>query len=264
MSAAPTAAQLRLKGQIWLACALLLAVLLAGCAPAAASAPTAVATALPPSATPVQPQPSATQAPPTATAAPASTLTATLAPTLTPIPSPAPSTTPEEAFEQAKVTGVRNQVGGVLVTIKLPNLRSPYNIILAGVKYSCSLDAQYPGLLFCWGLAAPPLNKTLNLAFLDPASGQVVREVQTFLAEADFPPSGAITNNSENCALKGQNQTCEVECRIDENGDPCIVASCYDACGQTLSVQTCSSNLENISFCTAEQLQEIKQRYNIP
>lgn len=209
-----------------------------------------------------------TQTAPPATITSTAAATATLAPTPSPLPSqtpaPLPSATPQAAFDQAKVTAVRNQVGGVMVTIKVPNLSEVYNVILAGVSYTCNLDAKYPDLLFCWGLAGPPYNKDIKLTFLNAKTGAVILEEKTFLAEADFAPPGTVTNNSGNCAEKGQNQTCEVECRIDESGNPCIVASCFDGCGQTLSIQTCSSNLSDISFCTAEQLDEIKKRYNLP
>ena len=235
--------------------------LLGSCAPSAAavSTPTAApsqtvpATATPTVAPTATPQPSAT-------ALPSMTWTPTLAPSLT--PSPTPTTLP--GLDHAKVTQISNQAGGILVTVTVPNLTSVYNIVLAGAKYSCSLNAKYPDRLFCYGLAQPPYNKTVNLSFLDPTSEQVVLEIKTYLAEADFPAPGKETNNSANCAQKGQNQSCEIECRLDPDGNPCIVASCFDACGQTLSIQTCDSNTENISNCSDEQLQEIKKRYNLP
>lgn len=232
-------------------------IIVAGCAPAQAAPTPSEKTSQLPSAT-------QTALIPTSTSAPISTVTS--APTLTPsmTPSLVPSPTAQASFNLAKVIQIRNQVGGVMVTISLPNLREVYNVILAGIDYTCNLNEKYPDMLFCWGLAAPPFNKEVNLTFLNPASGAVVVEVKTFLAEANFPPAGIVTDNSTSCANKGENQTCEVECRIDEDGDPCIVASCYDACGQTLSIQTCSSNLTDISFCTADETEAIKKRYNIP
>ena len=237
---------------------------LAGCATTLA-APTATGL---PSPIPSTPSATATQTaqppPPSATVTSAPSATATLAPTPAPSQTPSPTATAQAAFDKAKVTAVRNQVGGVMVTIRVPNLKEVYNVILAGVSYTCNLDAKYPDLLFCWGLAGPPYNKNVNLTFLNPTSGAIVLAEKTYLSEADFAPPGTMTNNSANCANKGQNQSCEVECRIDDNGNPCIVASCFDGCGQTLSIQTCSSNLTNISFCTADQMNAIKKRYNLP
>jgi hypothetical protein len=239
---------------------------LAGCGTAqAAPTPSALPNPIPstPSSTATQ---TAQPPPPSATVTSAPSATATLEPTAAPsqTPSPSATATAQAAFDKAKVTAVRNQVGGVMVTIRVPNLKEVYNVILAGVSYTCDLDPKYPDLLFCWGLAGPPYNKYINLTFLDPSSGAIVLEEKTYLSEADFAPPGTMTDNSANCANKGQNQSCEVECRIDDNGNPCIVASCFDGCGQTLSIQTCSSNLSNISFCTADQMNEIKKRYNLP
>ena len=256
------AEKLMIKTAVLLSLAGIVVLLLNGCLPTPSTTSTpaivpAQSTTIAPSATP---SPAATATP----GAPSATVTPTQIPSDTPTLLPTPSPTPLPGLDHAKVTQIHNQVGGVEVVVSVPNLSTDYNIILAGIKYTCSIDAKYPNDLFCYGLAQPPFNKTVNLTFLNPATGQDVLEIKTYLAEADFPPPGKETNNSTNCTQKGQNQSCEIECRLDPNGNPCIVASCFDACGQTISIQTCDSNLNNISNCSAEQLQDIKKRYNLP
>ena len=50
-----------------------------------------------------------------------------------------------------------------------------------------------------------------------------------------------------NCPQRGQNVSCETECRIAPDGNPCIVATCTDACGPYFSVHTCPDM--SLEFC---------------
>jgi hypothetical protein len=176
---------------------------------------------------------------------------------------------PSPVSVQADLNAVRvqrltNRAGGVLITLAIPNLTIPYNIILAGNKYSCELDSKYPGKLFCWGLAIPPLNTTINLAFLDPQSGKIVLKMTTFISQDLFPPSGSKDLSGTSCSETGQSQSCEMECRVDSAGNTCIVATCFDACGRTYSIQSCPNDMQNYTSCDGQQYEDMKARYKIP
>src|SRR5512135_2265303 len=107
-----------------ISCAFLLAVL-AGCSTAAPSP-----TPLPPTSTPL---PSGTPVPSaTATPMPSQTPTAAFTATLTPTLPPTPTPTLLAAFDQARVTGMTNQVGGIQLVVTVPNLTAAYNMILGG------------------------------------------------------------------------------------------------------------------------------------
>jgi hypothetical protein len=168
------------------------------------------------------------------------------------------------AFDQAKVIGLTNSVGGIQLTVTIPNLIVAYNMILGGNKYSCTVDARYPGKLFCWGLAQPPFDTELTIAFLDVQSGSVVYQAKTVLARAAFPTPVPAGYSWSNCPDRGKNVSCETECRIDPNGNPCLVSSCFDACGPYFSVDTCPKNLQNWTACDASVAAQMKAKYNIP
>lgn len=224
------------------------------------------------------PAPTASPAPALTTAAPAasptSQATATLAPsetaaplpTLTLSPSPAPSATPSPDFGKAKILAVvTGQVGGIQVSVSVPNLVAAENLILGGVKFTCQLDAKNRMQLDCWGLATPAYDTPITIAFLDPASGKVDYEGKTQIFSG--VAAGKKIYSGTSCPNAGQNQSCEVECRVDPNtNQPCIVASCFDACGDTYAIQTCSDAvpLKQFSMCDGSTMAEMKKRYNIP
>ncbi len=207
---------------------------------------------------------------PSATATPAASLTATatLAPsaTVTRTFTPAPSLTATQAvaFEQLKVLALENRVGGWMLTLAVPGAEKPLSLTLGGNRYDCSVDAQYPGRLFCQGLAKPPFDAQLSLTFSDPQSGAVVYEstllIPTALMVRPTPAGWASTG----CDRRGQNVSCETECRIDPSGNPCIVATCTDACGPYFSVHTCPDMSLDFASCTPEQWARLKALYQIP
>ena len=241
-----------------LSCGLLLAVV-AGCS---AAVPSPTFTPLPPTSTTI---PSATPAPST-TDTPAPSETATPAATATLTPTLPPSLTPTliAAFDQAQVTGMSNQVGGIQLVVTVPSLTVAYNLILGGNKYSCSVDAKYPGKLFCWGLAKPPFDTELTIAFLDVQNGSVVFQTKTVLAKKAFPTPVPAGYSWSSCPDRGKNVTCETECRIDPNGNPCLVSSCFDACGPYFSVDSCPKNVDHWSVCDPSVAAEMKAKYNVP
>mgnify|MGYP001163321771 CR=1 FL=1 len=235
----------------------LLGVLLSACAPATAQ-PT-------PTAAPSQTSaPSATPAATlTLTPSATSTATATLTPTLTETPLPSP--TLAAAFDAAKPIELTSGVGGWKLSFQVPHLTQAYNAIVAGIQFKCSYDAKYADRLFCFGLSRPPLDQTITLAFLDPDSGKVVYQSKTMFVSATLPTPIPEGYSYDNCAERGTNVTCETECRIAPDGSPCIVSTCFDACGPYFSVNTCPEGVsEWKGLCSDEQLQEQKARNNIP
>ncbi len=231
---------------------------LAGCQPRAAAVPptadaVASATSLP-TASPTQ-RPSHTPLP---------SLTPTLTRTATLVPSPVVSPTLEVAYAELKLLSVENRVGGWMVTFTLPGIRQPLKLLLGGNTYNCLVDDDYADRLFCQGLAKPAYDTPLSLAFLDEGTGAKLYESSLVFPSALLvPPTPAGWANT-NCAERGQNVSCETECRIAPNGSPCIVATCTDACGPYFSVHTCPDMSLDFPSCTAEQWAYMKKLYQIP
>jgi hypothetical protein len=229
--------------------------LLAACSPAT---PSPTLTPLPTD-TP-QPSPTATITP-TATQTDTPTATPTATPTFTPSPSP----TPAVAFDQAQPFELSSGVGGWRLNFKIPNLDRAYDAIVAGIDFGCTYESQYPDRLFCFGLSRPPLDQTITLAFLDPDTRQVVYQTKTVFASVNLPTPVPEGYSSTDCSERGQNVTCETECRIAPDDSPCIVSTCYDACGPYFSVDTCPKGVTVWKgLCSDEQWQDQKARNNIP
>ncbi len=229
--------------------------LLAACTPATPS-PTATAA---PSNTPA---PSAT-ATITLTASATATATMTSTPTFTLTPSPSP--TLPAAFDAAQPIELASGVGGWKLSFKVPNLTQAYNVVAAGIQFRCTYIAQYAEKLFCFGLSRPPLDQEITIAFLDPNTNQAVYQAKTMFLSVMLPTPVPEGYSTTNCAERGTNVTCESECRIDPDGNPCVVSTCYDACGPYFSVNTCPDGVTVWpGMCSEEQWQEQKARHNIP
>jgi hypothetical protein len=234
--------------------------LLAACSPAATAAPGAAP----------QPEDTPTLAATETLLVPVtSLLTETIAPsaTATKTSSPTPSQSPTAVvnLQQAQVINILNGVGGISLVVKIANLAAPYDMILAGIKYTCHLEEQYPEWLLCWGLSRPPLDEQVNQAFVDQASGKVIFEQKVILSSALLPTALPEGYGFTNCPDRGKNISCETECRLDYDGNPCIVATCTDACGLYRSVHSCPDDMPLPSpLCSAEQWAEAKAKYGIP
>ena len=180
-------------------------------------------------------------------------------------PTPSPSPTLPAAFDAAKPIELASGVGGWKLSFQVPNLDRAYNVIAAGIQFKCSYDAKYPERLFCFGLSRPPLDQTITLAFLDADTNQVVYQSKTIFVSANLPTPVPEGYSYDNCAERGTNVTCESECRIAPDGNPCVVSTCYDACGPYFSVNTCPDGVtEWKGLCSDEQWLEQKARLNIP
>jgi hypothetical protein len=206
----------------------------------------------------------------TATSAPTvtPTVTATAAPTVTAtatsMPDPTVTSIPQVAFDKLAVLAIDNRVGGWLVTFKLSGAAGALRLTLGGSTFNCVVDKQYPDRLFCQGLSRPPYDTQMPLVFIDPQSGaELYRStliIPTALLVAPTPAGWSQTS----CDQRGKGVSCETECRIAPDGNPCIVATCTDLCGPYFSVHTCPDMSLDFRSCTPEQWAQLKAQYQIP
>ncbi len=150
------------------------------------------------------------------------------------------------------------------MTLQVPGVDRGLKLALAGVSYDCTFDAQYPDRLFCQGLARPPYDETMTMVFSDLQSGVVLYEGSLIIPTALLVPPTPVGWASNDCPQRGQNVSCETECRVTPDGTPCIVATCTDACGAYFSVHTCPDMDLNFASCNAEQWAALKKQYQIP
>lgn len=230
--------------------------MLAACTPRVTDAPTAAPSATRPVEATATDAPSAT---PTLTPSPAPTETAT--PTLPPSP------TPLAQFEEFEVLSIENlQVGGARITIKLPGISVPLSLVLEGRTYNCKPDPTVPDRLFCSGLAMPPLNQSIPAALIQPDTSQIVWSGETILRNnlVVFPVRRVYFARPE-CSEPGKNLGCETECRINTNGSPCVVSTCFDVCGPYFSVHTCDPNMNKpFTMCAPDVTEQMKILYGVP
>lgn len=201
----------------------------------------------------------------TLTVTPTERPTLTASPTASPSPEPSLSPTPMAELDRAEVINLMDGVGGISVVVKIPHLSLAYDMILAGTRYDCHLEEAYPDWLLCWGLARPPLDVPITQAFLNKETGQVVMERKVVLSSAVLPTALPEGYAQTNCPDRGKNISCETECRVDADGNPCIVATCTDACGLYRSVHSCPADMKLPAVvCSPDQWKEAKAKYGIP
>lgn len=197
--------------------------------------------------------------PPTRTNAPSATASKTAS------PSPSLSPTPAVDLSQAQVINIIDLVGGISVVVKIPNITTPYNMILAGIKFECHLEEQYPDWLLCWGLSRPPFDIEVTQAFLDQETGELLSDRKVVLSSAVLPTAIPEGYGLTNCPDRGKQVSCETECRLDPDGNPCIVATCTDACGLYRSIHSCPNDMALPSpLCNADQWAQMKAKYGLP
>jgi hypothetical protein len=217
---------------------MIFSIALAGCA-AATPAPTATsaATAVPPTETSIPP--SATPVPPTDTQVPTEipTETATPLPTLTPTITNTP--TPTVDFTKFKLTGV-NQKPQISMSLifTIPGLKTPVQVKVGGSSFYCQVDPKYPDKLFCNG---PDLvvDTELPVRFIDTDGTTVLYKGTIFIPQSILGPKLPDNIDWDLCPLRNTNVTCETENRLWWN-PPCVVSTCYDACGYFYSIDTCT------------------------
>jgi hypothetical protein len=217
----------------------------------------------------------------TATAVPPATITATplqlsttgepeLPPatptsTATILPSPTPTAEPLADFSALRVVSIESNAFGWMIQLNLPGIKQPLNLQLDNKEYRCAVDERYPERFFCQGLAKPLIDQSMKLVFFDPQSGAEVYRSDLIIPLAFFVPPTPVGYLHTACEERGKQVSCETECRIDPDGNPCIVATCTDACGPYFAVHSCPDDMPLPSpSCTAEQWVMMKKRYQIP
>ena len=217
-----------------------------------------------------QPQPTAT---PTATMTATETLTptatATIEPSSTPTPTDTPTPTATETpgpnFAAAKVIGITQSVNGVQLVIEFPGIQQNYGLVLDRVTYVCAIAAEVPDRIFCNGLKKPSADKALTVQFTDADNGAVLYDSTWTISSAYIPTDVPVGDANTWCPDRGKDVKCEYECRLDDSGSACMIASCYDACGYYFSVDSCPASVQPpFTPCDGPTLEQMKKRYNIP
>jgi hypothetical protein len=162
------------------------------------------------------------------------------------------------------VTAVDNRLGGWMVYMNLPGVNRDLKLILGGSEYACTFDSLYPDRLFCQGLSKPVYDQALGIAFADAQTGEQLYQSTLLIPSALLVPPTPVGWAGNDCPQRGQNVSCETECRIAPDGNPCIVATCTDACGPYFSVHTCPDMSMDFNSCNPEQWAALKKLYQIP
>lgn len=220
------------------------------------------------------PQPSPTAVVVTETSAATLTEEPNLAPTETVLPSatatlaetalPTETLIPTMDYAAIEIKGLTSSVNGVDVVALVPGIQGAYQLELGGIPYQCATDAGYADRLFCRGLSKPALDQDISVVLTQSDLAQVVYSGRLTIPSAMFATQVPDFYTYNSCAERGQNVSCETECRIAPDGNPCIVSTCTDACGAYFAVDTCPLMSMDFSSCSAEQWQQMKARYSIP
>lgn len=224
---------------------------------------------------PAIPSPSAVHLPALETTAPSaeptltSTVTSTITPTFTAVltatwtvtPGPTNTSTPFAQFDRFEVTSVNELLGGWRLTVRVPGLDRPLNLIINERKFQCDMVKEAPETLFCQGLSRPNLDQQIDFSLTDPQTGEAVYAGKTYISPAAVPTSTPV--GFANCPDRGKKLFCEVECRM-YGTDPCIVATCNDACGPYYSIHTCPQDIPFDGICSHELELEMKIKYGLP
>lgn len=164
------------------------------------------------------------------------TETVTIAPSLTLLPTYTVTVGPD--FALLKVKSVSVTSSGLLLRLYLPGVNQAYPIRVEGRPYDCVLDKKYPDYLFCHG----PMFKTgeyIPLEVLSINGGDLLFTTYFAVSKEALYTATPVGTNRTWCPLRGTNVTCETENRTNELGNPCIVSTCFDACGYYYSINTC-------------------------
>ncbi len=212
--------------------------------------------------TPPTPTPPATKAPtetetprpPTATPAPTQTplptATSTLTPTIT--PTQTATSTPPQSFTGFVVEDASYTPYGLQLLIRLPGVSQAYRLDVSGKKFTCTLPQNKPNYLLCTGvIISPNTNVKLTLLPVDASNNTALYETIYRISPSITPtPDVRIAYNAFKlkCPGKESQITCETEYR--KSGSACcIVATCKDACGNYLSIDTCPKDMTMQGIC---------------
>jgi hypothetical protein len=154
--------------------------------------------------------------PPTETALPSltATFTETALPTVT--------LTPSADYAAIEIKGLTNNANGVDVVAVIPGISGAYDLQLGGIPYACATDAGYPDRLFCKGLSKPALDTDISVVLTASADSQVVYSGRITIPSGMFATQVPDYYTDNYCAQRGQNVSCETECRIAPTATPAL------------------------------------------
>jgi len=184
-----------------------------------------------------------------------------LPPTETPLPTNTPVPTPVADFANLRITSIESPAGAGYVVINLPGINMSLSMSLQGFDFDCKFDPTVADRLFCTGLRVPSFTNPSDIEFADPISGQVVYVGTTQLTVSMFPTPTPASSNW--CPDRGKNLDAEWECRVDHDGNPCVVATVRDACGYYYSVHTCPEQ-SDWKICSPAQFEAMRSLYGFP
>lgn len=208
---------------------LVVMVTMAACSPAAAPAATQ---------TVALPAPSETTLP-TDTVVPTFTSTVTSSPLPTLTFTPTITFTATAGVANFQVYSVGQQANGMAIYFKIPGLKEAYKVVIDSNKdYSCFLDERYPERLFCYGPNIQ-LDENLPISFYPMGSNEAVYTGTINIPKAIFSTPLPVGAARTWCPQRGEHVTCETENRLNLQGEPCIVSTCFDLCGYYYSINTC-------------------------
>ena len=167
--------------------------------------------------------------------------TVTVTPTLFLLRTQTVTIEPTPDLSGLMVLGAGPSSGGYLFNFQIPGIDRVYLVNVDGLPFKCEILSQYEDRLMCYGLMLQ-WGKTVNIAFFDPISGQLVFNLNYTLPDQDYgfgTPAPPICVNPNACPQRGQNFRCETEHHYDPAGNPCMVSTCTDACGFCVGIDTC-------------------------
>jgi len=124
------------------------------------------------------------------------------------------------------------------IVFEIKGLQQPYRVQINGYSYECQLSSKFPSWLVCQGQRIS-YGKSVRVKYFEPGSDVVAYETLLTLPEG-IPPTPLPEGAPQTwCPQRGQNITCETENRVDNSGNPCIVSTCFDACGYYYSINNC-------------------------
>jgi hypothetical protein len=152
-----------------------------------------------------------------------------------------------------------------LLILKVPGVKQDYNLKIDNFDYRCYYDPKYIDRLYCRGINRPTFNSNIKIVYYELLTNQVLYS-STVVISVKPTLWPVVWDSTHNCDLRGTNVTCTAECRISpESGNPCLAASCNDACGYYFSVSSCPPDMSNI-FQSCSESQRLQQfaLYGIP
>jgi hypothetical protein len=205
---------------------MLCSLILAACKPAPTPEPTQI------------PLPTETKVLPTATNTAAPTATITIAPTAT------VTVQPTADLSGISVLGAGPSNGFYLINFLKPGIDKEYIVQTdSGLPFSCKIYPEYPDRLICYG---PMMSwgERVKFNFIDPDTTQTVYSLDYTLPDHDWGFAEQQIFwcvNPDACPERGQKKTCETEWRKNSKGKPCMIGTCFDACGFCTGIDTCDN-----------------------